>query len=82
MGADGPFARYAFEQVTGPPSHFRSFPAFMTVLSLDKAFHRGGIIVREAQVIRTLLTRRASDHLPLVIDFDLTPRGAVAGVDK
>src|SRR5262249_35889128 len=32
--AAGPFARYAFEQVTGPPSHFRSFPAFLTVLAL------------------------------------------------
>ena len=67
----GPFARYAFEQVTGPPSHFRSFPAFMSVLSLDKAFHRGGVVVRHARVVRSALAKRASDHLPLVIDFHL-----------
>src|SRR5262249_40069168 len=30
--AAGPLARWDFEQVTGPPSHFRSFPAFMTML--------------------------------------------------
>ena len=50
--AAGPLARWDFEQVTGPPSHFRSFPAFMTVLSLDKAFHRG-VVVRHARVVRS-----------------------------
>ncbi len=59
--------------MTGPPKRFRSFPAVLPLLSLDKAFHRGGLSVRQAQVIRTPLTRRASDHLPLVIDFELAP---------
>jgi endonuclease/exonuclease/phosphatase family metal-dependent hydrolase len=67
----GPLAKHAFEQVTGPPSHFRSFPAFLTVLALDKAFHRGGVMIRQARVVRSALARRASDHLPLVIDFHL-----------
>jgi endonuclease/exonuclease/phosphatase family metal-dependent hydrolase len=70
--ARGPFAEHAFDHVTGPPKRFRSFPAMMPVLSLDKAFHRGGVVVQHAKVVRTPLTRRASDHLPLVIDFDLT----------
>ncbi len=69
--AAGPFAWHEFEQVTGPPSHFRSFPAFLTMLSLDKAFHRGGVVIRHAHVVRSALARRASDHLPLVIDFHL-----------
>jgi len=69
--AAGPFAWHEFEQITGPPSHFRSFPAFLTVLSLDKAFHRGGVVIRHAHVVRSALARRASDHLPLVIDFHL-----------
>jgi endonuclease/exonuclease/phosphatase family metal-dependent hydrolase len=73
--AAGPFARWEFEHVTGPPSHFRSFPAFMTVLSLDKAFHRGGVAVRRAHVVRSALARRASDHLPLVVDFHLNGAG-------
>src|SRR5579883_844344 len=37
----GPFAAHAFEEVTRPPSRFRSFPAFLPMLALDKAFHRG-----------------------------------------
>jgi endonuclease/exonuclease/phosphatase family metal-dependent hydrolase len=71
--ARGPFAEHAFEQVTGPPSRFRSFPAFLSVLALDKAFHNGGIVIRHAHVIRTRLARWASDHLPLVLDFRLVP---------
>jgi endonuclease/exonuclease/phosphatase family metal-dependent hydrolase len=65
------FACHEFEEVTRPPSRFRSFPAFMPVVAIDKAFHRGGIVVREARVVRNALTHRASDHLPLVIDFHL-----------
>jgi endonuclease/exonuclease/phosphatase family metal-dependent hydrolase len=73
--ARGPFAANQFEQVTGPPSRFLSFPAFLSVLALDKAFRRGGVVVRRADVVRTPLARRASDHLPLVIDFHLSRNG-------
>jgi len=37
--------------------------------SLDKAFVRGRIEVRQARVVRTSLAKAASDHLPLVVDF-------------
>ena len=60
-----------FVQVTHPPSRFRSFPAWLAVGSLDKAFVRGPIVVRQARIVKTSLTRTASDHLPLVIDFHL-----------
>jgi endonuclease/exonuclease/phosphatase family metal-dependent hydrolase len=70
--ARGPFALHAFEQATWPPARFRSFPAFLPVLALDKAFHRGGISIHDARLVRTPLARRASDHLPLLIDFHLT----------
>lgn len=69
--AAGPFAEHGFHHVTTPPSRFRSFPAFLAMGSLDKAFHRGDIFVRQARIVRTPLTRRASDHLPLVVDFHL-----------
>ncbi len=69
--AAGPFAAHAFAHVTGPPSRFRSFPAFMPVLALDKAFHRNGVQVNGAHLVRTPLSRKASDHLPLTLDFDL-----------
>ena len=67
----GPFADHAFEQITAPASKFRSFPAYAPIGSLDKAFSRGDVFVREARLIRTPLAKRASDHLPLVIDFHL-----------
>jgi endonuclease/exonuclease/phosphatase family metal-dependent hydrolase len=73
------FADYGFRQVTVPPSRFRSFPAYLALGALDKAFCRGGIFVTHAFVMRTPLAKRASDHLPLVLDFHLespqTPLG-------
>jgi endonuclease/exonuclease/phosphatase family metal-dependent hydrolase len=66
-----PFAAKGFQQATSPPSRFRSFPAYMPVASLDKAFHRGPIEIRHVKLVHSRLTRSASDHLPLVIDFHL-----------
>ena len=59
-----------FAQITSPISRFRSFPAYLAMGSLDKAFSRGGIFVRHARVVHSA-SARASDHLPLVIDFHL-----------
>ncbi|MFM7034349.1 MAG: endonuclease/exonuclease/phosphatase family protein [Planctomycetia bacterium] len=64
-------AHHGFRQVTHPASRFRTFPAWLAVGSLDKAFVRGGVIVHHARVVRTSLSRVASDHLPLVIDCHL-----------
>lgn len=71
--AGGPFAVHGFQQATSPPSRFRSFPAWMPMGSLDKAYICGGVVVERAHIPRTKLARDASDHLPLVIDFDLSP---------
>ena len=65
------FSPSGFHQATAPPSRFRSFPAYLPVASLDKAFHRGPIQVRHIRVVNDKLTREASDHLPLVVDFHL-----------
>jgi endonuclease/exonuclease/phosphatase family metal-dependent hydrolase len=70
--AAGPFARHNFSQVTAPISRFRTFPAYFPMGSLDKVFYRGDIFVRHARVVRTALAKRASDHLPLVVDFHLS----------
>jgi endonuclease/exonuclease/phosphatase family metal-dependent hydrolase len=70
----GPFARHGFRQVTHPRSRFRSFPAYLPVSALDKAFARGPVHIRRAHVVHTALARRASDHLPLVVDFHLDGR--------
>jgi endonuclease/exonuclease/phosphatase family metal-dependent hydrolase len=60
-----------FRQVTAPPSRFRSFPAWMAVGSLDKAFVRGDLTVPHARIVRTSLAREASDHLPLLLELRL-----------
>jgi endonuclease/exonuclease/phosphatase family metal-dependent hydrolase len=69
----GALGRDGFRQLTAPISQFRSFPAYLPIGSLDKAFCRGSIHVVHSKVARTQLTRVASDHLPLVLDFELKP---------
>ncbi len=73
--AAGPFAAHGFQHVTAPPSHFRSFPAYLAMGSLDKAYVRGEVRVRHAGLVRSRLAKRASDHLPLVVDFHLNGAG-------
>jgi endonuclease/exonuclease/phosphatase family metal-dependent hydrolase len=70
--AAGALAANGFRQVTSPPARFRTFPAWLPVGALDKVFVRGGVVVRQARVVRTSLAKEASDHLPLVVDFHLT----------
>jgi endonuclease/exonuclease/phosphatase family metal-dependent hydrolase len=66
----GQLAWHGLTQITAPPRKFRSFPAYLAMGALDKAFVRN-IVVRHARVVRTPLARAASDHLPLVVDFHL-----------
>jgi endonuclease/exonuclease/phosphatase family metal-dependent hydrolase len=63
---------HGFHQVTAPISRFRTFPSYLAMGSLDKAFVRGEISIRQARVVRTRLARIASDHLPLVVEFHLS----------
>ncbi|EAU39915.1 hypothetical protein FP2506_17604 [Fulvimarina pelagi HTCC2506] len=51
-----------------------TFPSRFPILALDHCFFRGDLKVRSAYVVRSPLVRRASDHLPLVIDFDAQRR--------
>jgi endonuclease/exonuclease/phosphatase family metal-dependent hydrolase len=69
--AHGPFSRHGLIQATVPARRFRSFPAYYAVISLDKAFTCNAVQVRQARVVHSHLARRASDHLPLVLDFHL-----------
>ncbi len=73
----GPFAIHGFRQITSPISRFRSFPAYMPLGSLDKAFVRGAIEIEHVRVAKTRAARDASDHLPLVIDFTLLPETSI-----
>jgi len=65
------FARHRFVQASHPAGEFRSFPAFLAMAALDKVFYRGSLQVLTARIVQTPLARRASDHLPLVVDFNL-----------
>lgn len=69
--AAGPFAVHGFRQLTHPVSQFRSFPAFLPINALDKAFVRGAWEIDDVRIVRPRLALDASDHLPLVVDFRL-----------
>jgi endonuclease/exonuclease/phosphatase family metal-dependent hydrolase len=79
--AAGPFAKHGFSHVTAPISRFRSFPAYFPMGSLDKAFCRGPVFVHHARVVRSLMAKRASDHLPLVVDFHLSEAKLLAATN-
>lgn len=70
---DGPFAIHGYRHVTSPPSRYRSFPAYLPLGALDKAFVSNGIAVTHCRVATHRIVRDASDHLPLIVDFDLLP---------
>ena len=60
------------------PRDFRSasdgkstFPAFFPMRALDQIFFRGGLALRRCFIPRSEVTRQASDHLPLVADFEV-----------
>lgn len=69
--ARGPFAVHGFEHLTTPISRFRSFPAYLPMGSLDKAFYRGPFRQITAHVAKRKVSKDASDHLPLIVDFEL-----------
>ncbi|MGH9676584.1 MAG: endonuclease/exonuclease/phosphatase family protein [Candidatus Acidiferrum sp.] len=69
------FAGSHFVQATAPSRRFRSFPAFLAVASLDKVYYRGDLRIDHVRVVRNRLTRRASDHLPLIVDFEMERNG-------
>lgn len=71
--AAGPFAVHGYRQVTAPPSRYRTFPAYLPMGALDKAFACGPFERMSAHVLREHGTTDASDHLPLLVDFELAP---------
>ncbi|MEO1981038.1 MAG: endonuclease/exonuclease/phosphatase family protein [Fuerstiella sp.] len=49
----------------------RTFPAAFPVRGLDRVFYRGDLKTDHAFASRSKIARQASDHLPLVVDFQL-----------
>ncbi len=57
--------------VTGRPRSTRAYPSKWPVFSIDHVFVTPGITITGAFAALTPLSRVASDHLPLIVDFDL-----------
>lgn len=53
------------------PSAPRTFPAYAPLRPLDALFVRGEVQIRRAARGQIAMARRASDHLPLVVDLEL-----------
>jgi len=49
-----------------------TFPAAMPLRPLDRVFYRGDLCAVHQFVGRTDVARQASDHLPLVVEFEFT----------
>lgn len=64
-------AHGGFRQASLPVVHCRSFPAWFPVASLDKVFIRPGIRQAQVHIFHGSPARHASDHLPMVMDFEL-----------
>lgn len=56
----------------------RTFPSFAPAGGLDKIFYRGPLRLLHARRSRLKLARVASDHLPVVVEFDLRRAAARA----
>jgi endonuclease/exonuclease/phosphatase family metal-dependent hydrolase len=64
--------RAALPAAQDPPGRvLKTFPSRWPLLRLDHVFHSPDVTVREVTVPRTPLTRRASDHLPLIVEVTL-----------
>ena len=50
----------------------RTFPAIMPVRSLDRVYFRGDLRLDHSFPARSEVARQASDHLPIVADFELS----------
>jgi endonuclease/exonuclease/phosphatase family metal-dependent hydrolase len=62
-----------------------TFPTALPMLRLDHLFVGGGLEVERTAVVRTPLSRVASDHLPLMAEVRVTPsasRPAAAGAER
>jgi len=74
------FVRADFQCATnheGSRWSIKSFPSYAPTSGLDKVFYRGPLRVLGAHRSRLKLARIASDHLPIIVDFELCRSGEV-----
>lgn len=63
--------RSATDRSPGARGALRTYPSFFPRGALDRIFYRGGLALVSARRCRLKLSRLASDHLPIVADFEL-----------
>jgi endonuclease/exonuclease/phosphatase family metal-dependent hydrolase len=61
--------RSATDSSTGRP--IRTFPSFFPRGPLDRVYYRGPLALLNAYRCRLRLSQLASDHLPIVTDFEM-----------
>jgi len=64
--------RCATQMTHGYNRVIRTYPAFSPTGGLDKIYFRGGIRLLGARACRMRVARVASDHRPIIADFELT----------
>lgn len=62
------FVPAGFHAAHGP---IRTFPAAMPLRALDRIYFRGSLRLHGAHASHTAVARRASDHLPLIAEFEI-----------
>lgn len=56
----------------GMPQILRTFPSYAPMRALDGIYVRGSARITKIQSGRVAVARQASDHLPLIVDIELT----------
>jgi endonuclease/exonuclease/phosphatase family metal-dependent hydrolase len=68
-------SRFRDAQALTPGRSLPTFPSLFPMLRIDHVFVGSAIQVSRVEVPATPLARTASDHLPLVVDFRISPPG-------
>lgn len=63
--------RSATDRSPGSRGAIRTYPSFFPRGPLDRIFYRGGLALVSARRCRLRVSRLASDHLPIIADFEL-----------
>ena len=61
------------QRTLGLKPSIKTFPSSFPAIRIDHCFVSSDIIVRSMSAPFSPLARMASDHLPLIMDFDVNP---------
>lgn len=67
--------RCATQHPTRPDRGIRTYPAFSPRGCLDRVYFRGPLQTVASRACRLAVSRVASDHLPVIVDFELDGQG-------